>query len=235
MLFDENDKHGLPSRGIGQVPEEEQIEPFYFPNQEYLAKVIVERIIHIVDNNAKKIRDSDPSREGIFFLEPLAQTPTSTSFAEKFERCYNGFEFVIYTAISNMLELQTAKRVADKDSGVFSKEFTENSSRKELRQKALGKVGKYHVKTIKMHQRLVDKVKDNPRTLFLIVADEAHVAVTKRDNEGQGPNKDTSESDVEAKRANDTLVNYWKDDEHPNVVVLQVGSEWSSDIATGLP
>ena len=33
-------------------------------------------------------------------------------------RCFDNFEFVIYTAISNMLQEQTARRVADPQSKV---------------------------------------------------------------------------------------------------------------------
>ncbi len=48
-----------------------------------------------------------------------------------------------------------------------------------MREKAKKHVNKYHRVSIDQHWELVKKVKENPRTLFVIVADEAHVAPTK--------------------------------------------------------
>ena len=48
---------------------------------------------------------------------------------------------------------------------------------------ARDKVQKYHYTTLATHQKLLKRVEENPRTLFMIVADEAHVAITNKAEE----------------------------------------------------
>ncbi len=201
MQFAEVDRHSLPKEAK-RVGETEEEETSFHPNQESLANVIIQRIVQIIDGN----------QHSKYTLRPLIENASDRS------KCYNRFEFVIYTAISNMLESQTAKRVADRQMEVFPRE-TYKKTKREIRKEAESKVKKYRPETISTHKKLMKRVEDpeNERTLFLIVADEAHVAVTKTEDEKKGDGeKHTNE------RANDTLVNYWKDEEHPNVIVLQV-------------
>ena len=74
-------------------------------------------------------------------------------------------------------------RLADEQSEVLSPEIYKSSWKTRGRE-ALSKVKKYHAETIhSTHRDLVKEVESNPKTLFLIVADEAHVAITKNDEE----------------------------------------------------
>ena len=66
------------------------------------------------------------------------------------------------------------------------------------------------------------RVKSNPGTLFLIIADEAHVAITKKENVQTKDRTEDLKRQRDTETANDAMVNQWKDDEHPNAVVLQV-------------
>ncbi len=50
---------------------------------------------------------------------------------------------------------------------------------KNIKERSQKCVHRYHNKSIEQHDELVKKVKENPKTLFVIVADEAHVAPTK--------------------------------------------------------
>ena len=43
--------HGLPVKGVKKIKGEQESEPPVYPNQAYLAKVIVERIAHIIEQN----------------------------------------------------------------------------------------------------------------------------------------------------------------------------------------
>ncbi len=63
---------------------------------------------------------------------------------------------------------------------------------KEIEEEARSKVHKYHFKTLEYHEKFLNMVesKDKQRTLFVIVADEAHIAITKGDksNDPEGKN-----------------------------------------------
>ncbi len=50
----------------------------------------------------------------------------------------------------------------------------------EVSKEARSKVHKYHYTTLPKHQELLKRVENNPRTLFVIVADEAHAAITHK-------------------------------------------------------
>ncbi len=50
---------------------------------------------------------------------------TASSDDPEAASCFEGFEFIIYTAISNMLQDQTAGRVADSQSKVYDGIFDE--------------------------------------------------------------------------------------------------------------
>ena len=224
MQFAEIDMHGLPHKGLKKIEGEQESEPPVYPNQAYLAKVIVERIAHIIEQNEHSENK----------LLPLLKQANGTTELEDVSKVYTNFKFMIYTAISNMLEYQTAMRLADPQSDVLSPEIYRKSW-KTRGQEALSKVRKYHPEVINStHRDLVKEVENNPKTLFLIVADEAHVAITKNEEEddknstrpglkaGKGEESDVTEAVKDRETANNTLVNFWKDDRHPNVVVLQV-------------
>ena len=205
--FIDIDKYDLPSE-VKKVEEEQKPDPPIFPNQAFLAKTIIERIAQILENN----------NNCKYKLWPLLEQGERSLTQAELDHCYDNFEFVIYTAISNMLEEQTAVRMMDFQSEVFPPSMYK-SSWKTMKEEADKKVKKYHMSSLTSHKELVERVESNPRTLFLIVADEAHVAITKKEDKKRGSG---ASGERETETANDTMVNYWKDDEHPNVVVLQV-------------
>ena len=242
MEFADIDFHQLPGKGVKKITEEKIIEKALYPNQAHLAKVIVERFAHIIETN----------EHSKYKLRPLLEQANGINRPSDSDMVYKKFSFIIYTAISNMLEHQTAMRLADPESGVLSPEIYK-SSWKIRGRAALSKVRKYHPEVIKStHKDLVEEVQSNPETLFLIVADEAHVAITKSDEEEEKPTatpvpqkskpkrtidaagdyidktsrcEECSEGEMTARErenANNTLVNFWKYDKHPNVIVLQV-------------
>ena len=211
MHFIDIDQHDLHS-DAKKVEGEEKPDPPIFPNQAFLAKTIIERIAQILENNTS-------SR---YKLRPLFEQWERTLMQAELDNCYTDFEFVIYTAISNMLEEQTAIRMMDPLSEVFPRSLYSKSSWKTMKEEADKRVKKYHMSSLASHKELVERVKSNPRTLFLIVADEAHVAITKKEDKKQSGHERGNRGERETETANDTMVNYWKDDEHPNVVVLQV-------------
>ena len=208
MHFTDNDKHDLPS-DVKKVEDQQKPDPPIFPNQAFLAKTIIERIAQILENN----------NNSKYKLWPLLEQCERSLTQAELDHCYTDFEFVIYTAISNMLEEQTAVRMMDRLSEVFPPSMYNKSSWKTLKEKAQKHVKKYINTSLESHRELMKRVKSNPRKLFLIVADEAHVAITKKEDKKQGSG---TSGERETETANDTMVNYWKDDEHPNVVVLQV-------------
>ena len=225
MKFPEIDMHGLPVKGVKKIKGEQESEPPVYPNQAYLAKVIVERIAHIIEQNEHSENK----------LLPLLEQFNGTIELRDDRKTYTNFKFMIYTAMSNMLEYQTAMRLADPESKVLSPEIYKKSW-KTRGQEALSKVRKYHPEVINStHNDLVEEVKKSPETLFLIVADEAHVAITKNEEDDKttrspgfkkksddARDSDAAEAAKERETANNTLVNFWKDHKHPNVVVLQV-------------
>ena len=226
MHFIDVDKHDLPGE-VKKIEGEEKPDPPIFPNQAFLAKTIIERIAQILETNipeklenntAEKLENNANKR---YKLWPLLEQWERALTQAELDNCYNDFEFVIYTAISNMLEEQTAVRMMDPLSEVFPRSLYNKSSWKTMKEEADKRVKKYHISSLPSHKELLDRVKSNPRTLFLIVADEAHVAITKKEDKKSGNGSGTS-GERETETANDTMVNYWKDDEHPNVVVLQV-------------
>ena len=108
-----------------------------------------------------------------------------------------------------MLEKQTISRLCDPDTECFSPATYLNGCK--LYALAEQKVCTFSIKNIvKTHRKLEKEVKENLDTLYLVVADEAHSAITK----------ETMKKKEDA--ANNTVVNSWNSVEHPNVVVLQV-------------
>ena len=117
---------------------------------------------------------------------------------------------MIYTAQSKMLEKQTISRLCDPSTECFSPATYLNG--RKLCAKAEQKVRTFSVENIgKTHRKLEAEVRENPDTLYLVVADEAHSAITK-------------ETKKKENAANNTVVNSWDSVDHPNVIVLQVST-----------
>ena len=114
--------------------------------------------------------------------------------------------------------------------GIFSPDVLHGPA-KELSEKARNLVWMYTSDTKhKVIQPLIKQVEENPDDLFLIVADEAHIALTRGSKKGQMKKErsvdDGDESDEEqlkdAKAVNDAVVNSWSSEKHPNMIILQV-------------
>ena len=162
-----------------RVKTEERVEPFYFQNQEYMADVIIERITSILQiYHSKSLND------------------------------FKSFEFQIYTAKFEMLEIQTRNRLCHAEAGCFDyKTFI--SDKESIQKNGSTRVKKYVLSddVKKRHSALLQEAADHPDKLILIVADEAHWgSVTLKQRDG----------------ANPTLINEWNTKSHPNVIVLQV-------------
>jgi len=118
---------------------------------------------------------------------------------------FSDFDFRIYTANSLMLEEQTKKRLGEKEAECFDPKTYETN--RSIRQVVDSSVFKYVTDKNSKDDciQLKKEAKDNPKKLFLIVADEAHWGVTAGVNCG-----------------NKVFVNDWSDVDYPNVFVLQV-------------
>ncbi len=122
---------------------------------------------------------------------------------------YTDVYLQIYTAKSINLQTQTIQRLIDPKAQVFRKEAYDDMGK--LHEDAKLRVQLYSEDVIeKRHKHLVSQVERCPDTLFIIIADEAHFAVTK---ETGGKKKQA---------ANDMLINSWLATKHPNVIILQV-------------
>ena len=121
-----------------------------------------------------------------------------------------------------MLRDQTESRLADPAAECFSIHIS--SCEKTLREAARTCVYKYHHTSLDAHEALMREVRNNPRTFYLIIADEAHWGPTSKATDKDTKPKETKENveTAEKKKAYDSLVNSWNDEEFPNVFVLQV-------------
>ncbi|XP_068229793.1 uncharacterized protein [Palaemon carinicauda] len=177
-----DDSQAIPE-DIGELPEdykmreieEKPLERTYHPPQICLANDIVDRIKAIY----RYYHDID--------------------MLSRFKK----FDFIIYTVNINMLEDQTWLRLSRKESECFPDSYYEGSDGK-ARKIAKEKVFKYNEKTVGQHENFHTQVKNNPTTLFLIVADEAHWGATTDD------------------KPHSMLINKWNSQDHPNVILLLV-------------
>ena len=123
---------------------------------------------------------------------------------------FNDVEFAVYTARFRMLSDQTEKRICHPDAGVLSQEelkSPDNSGRKK-------RMFMYtrNNDTEKHFEELKKNVQENPKTLFVIIADECHWGITK-DKEENKPS------------AHNLFVNEWCKGNSPhNVVVVQISA-----------
>ncbi len=126
---------------------------------------------------------------------------------------YHDVEIQIYTAKSINLQNQTIQRLIDPKAQVFCKE--DYNDIEKLYQDAKKRVQLYSEDVIeKRHKYLVRSAENNPQTLYIIIADEAHFAVTR-------------ETSGKKQAANDTLINSWSPERHSNVIILQVSYKLS--------
>ncbi len=70
----------------------------------------------------------------------------------------------------------------------------------EIAKEARYKVHKYHYTTLATHNKLLKRVEENPRTLFVIVADEAHVAITNKAGEEFSEHAEAASKSVWSKK-----------------------------------
>ena len=189
-LVVEEDKFGLCEDQIKslRISENDVHKPPYHSPQLFLAENLLDRIAIIMGKG-----------------QPL-------------EEKFDSFEFQIYTAGADMLEQQTEDRLMNPAAECFSERIT--SSEADLRRSAKKSVNKYKIceGVEERYQELLLKVQQNPKTLFLIVADEAHWGPT---NESSNVTKENEEGCVRRKAYN-SLINSWSDKEHSNVIILQV-------------
>lgn len=183
----EDDKFEPPNDDYNRmrVEDHNKPKPCYFQAQEFMADLIIDRISVILQHYQKKDL-----------------------------KYFDKFEFQIYTVNSDMLEQQTIKRLCERQAECFPQKMFEKPRTIVLKE-GKRRVNKYNIgagDVIERHKELVKMSKDNPKTLILVVADEAHWGITH------------SETSVKGETANNKLVNSWTDEEHPNVLVLQVSA-----------
>ena len=165
-------------KGLEQFSIDEPVKKCYYFNQECAAQLLLKRIEFILYKyHQKQLSD------------------------------FSEFDFMIYTARSNMLEKQTINRLCMETAECFHQD--EYADLEKLEELARKKVKKYVItKTTKqdLEEMKADALK-NPKKLLFIVADEAHWGISGQTNLGVS--------------ANNALVNAW-DDGYPNVIVLLV-------------
>ena len=171
--------------------EEEQIDdrvqatpesPCYYPSQIEMATILKKRIDTIMEHYHNV-----------------------SSLSEEFD----DVEFTVYTARYRMLSDQTEKRICHPDAGVLSREELESRNETTANKKMFMYVRS--AETDAHFEQLRQQVKEKPRTLFIIIADECHWGITK--------DKDQKPS------AHNLFINEWCKDSCPrNVVVVQISA-----------
>ena len=127
----------------------------------------------------------------------------------KLKDAFDDVDFVVFTARYRMLSDQTEKRIRHPDAGVLPKEELEANEESDVRKR----IFMYLLsKETEMHfDQLKQSVQQNPRTLFVIIADECHWGIT-RDKEGKTA-------------AHNLYINGWcKENSPSNVLVVQISA-----------
>ncbi len=140
--------------GVGQLHccIDETRERCYYPSQESAAKMLMRRII--------------------FILQHYHGGKDLTHFED--------FDFRIYTARSNMLEEQTVNRLCAKEAQCFEHgSYEQYSTLRELAKKHVWKYQKTDATMADLTQFKKD-ASENPNKFFLVVADEAHWGITNK-------------------------------------------------------
>ena len=174
-----------PSDEEDEIDEEVQSnpeKPCYYPSQIEMATILKKRIDTIMRHYHKIAKLSD---------------------------AFDKVDFTVYTARYRMLSDQTEKRICHPDAGVLSKEELEARSEMNAKKRMFMYVRSAETDT--HFQQLKKDVQENPKTLFVIIADECHWGITK--------DKDQKPS------AHNLFINEWcKDDSPKNVVVVQISA-----------
>lgn len=127
----------------------------------------------------------------------------------KLKDAFDDVDFRVFTARYRMLSDQTEKRIRHPDAGVLRREKLEANEESDLRKR----IFMYLLsKDTEMHfDQLKQSVQQNPRTLFVIIADECHWGIT-RDKEGKTA-------------AHNMYINEWcKENSPSNVLVVQISA-----------
>ena len=95
----------------------------------------------------------------------------------RLREAFDEVEFVIYTARYRILSKQTEERLRHPDAGVLPNPNEASTTQRDGRQRMFMYV--LSTKTTTHHQELKERIQHNPRTLFVIVADECHWGITK--------------------------------------------------------
>lgn len=165
--------------------EEDDLEPFqptFYFSQLQLSSQLVERINFIIQKNPYTTKRSVDDYSGVYMQ--------------------------IFTAKLTSLERQTRERLIDPSAQVFSQDTYLDMER--LQKESDHLVCKYSEDIIdKYFNDTKSFAENNPHKLVLVIADEAHCAITNQTASGNPA-------------ANDTVVNSWDDKEHSNVIVIQV-------------
>ncbi|KAK2154422.1 hypothetical protein LSH36_269g08046 [Paralvinella palmiformis] len=192
-IYDSNDCKPLPDdkQKLLKTRKNEQ-KRTYHPMQECLAERILSHI------------------KGILWL-----------YSKKKLSDFNKFDFQIYTARFCMLEEQTLYRLLNPEAACFHRDLYDDF--KKLQGVARVRVSKYqaHKAEHDRSEELQRMAKEEPDTLFLIIADEAHWGVGKAEKHPTNGAEGDQERVGSKSGANDRLINCWTD-EYPNVIVLLV-------------
>ena len=128
---------------------------------------------------------------------------------EKLSDAFDDLDFVIYTARYRMLSEQTEKRMRHPDAGVLPQKKYDTHDGSCVQKRMFMYI--LSEDTEKNYQELQRKIRQNPRTLFVVIADECHWGITK--GGGQKPS------------AHNLFINEWCKDNIPkNAVVVQISA-----------
>ena len=119
---------------------------------------------------------------------------------------FDNVDFTVYTARFRMLSDQTEQRICHPDAGVLSEKelILHKNGEKKMFMYGHGRDAHRHF------EKLLKKVKEKPKTLFIIVADECHWGITK--DKAQKPS------------AHNLFINKWCEESPKNVVVVQISA-----------
>ena len=180
--IDVEDEYSSDEEVINEEVQANPEKPCYYPSQIEMALILKKRI-HAIMRHYHKIA--------------------------KLKDAFDDVDFRVFTARYRMLSDQTEKRIRHPDAGVLRREKLEANEESDLRKR----IFMYLLsKETEMHfDQLKQSVQQNPRTLFVIIADECHWGIT-RDKEGKTA-------------AHNMYINEWcKENSPSNVLVVQISA-----------
>ena len=179
---DVEDEYSSDEEVINEEVQANPEKPCYYPSQIEMALILKKRI-HAIMRHYHKIA--------------------------KLKDAFDDVDFRVFTARYRMLSDQTEKRIRHPDAGVLQREKLEANEESDVRKR----IFMYLLsKETEMHfDQLKQSVQQNPRTLFVIIADECHWGIT-RDKEGKTA-------------AHNMYINEWcKENSPSNVLVVQISA-----------